>query len=176
MTFDSRPCAAVAVVTLVVASAGCGDLGGRWEGSQRVAADRLNARHLEQYARGSPERAVLEWYAALQRRDVAAASRFYSSRTPGTTPSELRLTLTAAAPAAARTALGPLSSESERGGGATVATDVRIRWEAPNGRAQEVRRPQAFSLVREGGRWRFVDTYFPEFLRDFRPQKPLRSW
>jgi hypothetical protein len=136
----------------------------------------VGAEELERYGRGSPERAVLEWYAALQRNDVQAASRFYRSPTPGETPAELRVRLTAAAPVVAQTGFGPLSSQPGRAGTVTVLTEMRVRWEAPNGRAQETRTPQSFTLVRQQGRWRFADTYFPQFLLAYRPAKPLRSW
>jgi hypothetical protein len=166
----------VALLALLGLAAGCGDLGGRYEGSQRVAADKVGAQDLERYRRGSPERTVLEWYAALQRNDVETARSFYSARIPGESPARLRIQLAAAAPAVARTGLGPLTSEPGQGGTATVLTDVRVRWETPNGRAQEVRTPQAFTLVREQSGWRFADTYFPQFALAYRPAKPLRSW
>ena len=86
----------------------------------------------------------------------------------------LRLLMTGAAPFFGRVGLGPLSGDgARRGSTATVLTDLRVRWEAPNGRAQELRTPQSFTLVREGRRWRFADAYFLRFAGAYQVQKPF---
>ena len=65
-------------VSVAVALGACGDLGGRYRASQIVRPAAVDQRALDRYGPGSPERTVLEWYAALQRHDVAAASRYYT--------------------------------------------------------------------------------------------------
>jgi hypothetical protein len=75
-----------------------------------------------------------------------------------------------------RVKLGPLAMDPVRPGSATVVTDLRVRWEAQNGRAQELRSPQSFTLVRERGAWRFGDTYFLSFASGYKPQKPVPGW
>ena len=163
-------------LSVAVALGACGDLGGRYRALQIVRPAAVDQRALERYGPGSPERTVLEWYAALQRHDVVAASRYYALRASGATPGRLRRLMAGARPFFTRVGLGPLSADAVRPGSAMVFTDLRVRWEAPNGRAQELRSPQSFTLVREAGRWRFADTYFLSFARGYRPQRPLKSW
>jgi hypothetical protein len=86
----------------------------------------------------------------------------------------LRALLTGmAVPFFRQVALGPLTDAERSGGGAVVFAQLRARWVLPNGRAQEVRRPQAFALVRAPGGWRLTDTQFLRFATVWRPRKPF---
>jgi hypothetical protein len=158
---------------LSAAISACGDLGGRYRGSELVPPRTVDRRALERYPTGSPERTVLGWYRALQRGDDAAAGRYYTARPRGVvaTPGGLRRLLAGMGPFVDRVGLGPISVDSVRPGSATVVTYLRVRWEAQNGRAEELRMPQAFTLTGTRGRWRFADTYFLRFARSFRPKK-----
>jgi hypothetical protein len=171
-----RGAALLVVLSLAAALSACGDLSGRYRPSQIVPPPRVDERALARYPAGSPQRAVLGWYGALQRGDAAAVRRYYSSRAPSTNPAALRFQMVQARPFFQRVSLGPLAVDTVRRGSATVVTDLRVRWEAQNGRAQELRSPQSFTLVRERGRWRFTDTYFLRFASRFRPQKPVAAW
>jgi hypothetical protein len=133
-------------------------------------------RVLARYPPGSPQRAVLKWYGALQRNDVLAVRRYYPARARFTTPPELRYQMGQARHFFQRVGLGPLSLDAVRSGSATVVTDLRVRWEAPNGRAVELRSPQSFTLVRERGRWQFADTYFLGFASHYNPKQPVPGW
>ena len=57
---------------------------------------------------------------------------------------------------------------------AIVFTEIAARWAAPNGRGEEVRRPQAFSLIREGDRWRLADDLFLDTAREVVVERPKR--
>lgn len=171
-----RAAALLVAVVLAAALGACGDLSGRYRPSQVVPPPRVDEQALAKYPPGSPQRAVLGWYGALQRGDAAALRRYYSSRAPFTEPAQLRFQMTQAQPFVHRVKLGPLAVDTVRPRSATVVTDLRVRWEAQNGRAQELRSPQSFTLVRERGAWRFADTYFLRYAIDYKPQKPVPGW
>jgi hypothetical protein len=57
---------------------------------------------------------------------------------------------------------------------ATVFTELAARWAAPNGRGQELRRPQSFTLVREDAGWRLADDLFLDNARELVPRRPKR--
>ena len=171
-----KAAALAAALCVAVGLSACGDLGGRYRGSQIVAPPPVDGRALARYPPGSPQRTVLEWFGTLQRGDAVGLSRYYTAGTPATTPMALRFQLVQARSFFRRVALGPLSVDTVRPDSATVISDLRVRWQAPNGRAQELRSPQSFTLVRERGRWRFADTYFLLFARRFEPKKPLAAW
>jgi hypothetical protein len=168
-----RAAALLVVLSLAAALSACGDLSGRYRPSQIVPPPPVDERALARYPAGSPQRAVLGWYGTLQRGDAAALRRYYTSRAPFTNPTALRFQVVQARRFFERVGLGPLAVDTSRPGLATVVTDLRIRWEAQNGRAQELRSPQSFTLVRERGRWRFADTSFLRFAGHFKPQKPV---
>ena len=171
-----RAAALIAALSLAAALSACGDLSGHYRPSQVVPPQRVDERVLSRYPAGSPQRAVLGWYSALQRGDLAGLRRYYSSRAAFTDPTALRFQMVQARPFFRRVGLGPLSVDMVRPGSSTVVTDLRVRWEAQNGRAQELRSPQSFTLFRERGRWRFADTYFLRFAGHFKPQKPVPGW
>jgi hypothetical protein len=171
-----RAAALLVVLSLAAALSACGDLSGRYRPSQIVPPPRVDERTLARYPAGSPQRAILGWYGTLQRGDAAALRPYYSSRTPFMHPTALRFQVAQARPFFHRVSLGPLAVDTVRPGSATIVTDLRVRWEAQNGRAQELRSPQSFTLVRERGRWRFADTYFLRFASHFKPQKPVPGW
>jgi hypothetical protein len=168
-----RAVALLGVLALAAAISACGDLGGRYRPSQIVPPPRVDQQALERYPPGSPQRVVLGWYGALQRDDPVAVSRYYRERTAFTTPDALRFQMVRARHFFDGVGLGPLTVDMVRSGSATVLTDLRVRWEAHNGRAQELRSPQSFTLVRERGRWRFADTYFLGFAAHFRLKMPV---
>jgi hypothetical protein len=160
-------------LAMAVAISACGDLGGRYRGSEVVPPPVVDKRALDRYPKGSPERTVLGWYGALQRGDDIAASRHYTPQARAATPEGLRHLLAGMGPFVDRVGLGPISVDAVRPGSVTVVTDLRVRWEAQNHRAEELRIPQAFTLTRSHGRWLFADTYFLRFARTFRPKQPL---
>jgi hypothetical protein len=170
-----RRIGAVALLLLAATAtaAGCGELGADWKGPRLTPPEPLARAAIEHYPAGSPERVVALWYAALQRGDAASAARYYST---GAAPPRRRLRrlLAEATPFFDRVALGPLTDVARFGTSATVYAGLRVRWETPNGRAQEVRRPQAFTLVRERRAWRLADTYFLSFAAGFRATRPSR--
>jgi hypothetical protein len=169
LTAAFRPGRALALLLAGLTAAGCGELGADWKGPRLARPEPLARAAIERYPAGSPERTVALWYTALQRGDAAGAARYYSSRA-----APPRRLLARAAPFFDRVTLGPLTDVARFGRSATVYGGLRVRWQTPNGRAQEVRRPQAFTLVRERGAWRLADTYFLRFAAGFRATRPSR--
>ena len=168
-----RPAWALALLLAGLTAAGCGELGADWKGPRLTRPKPLTRAAVERYPAGSPERTLALWYTALQRGDAAGAARYYSNRA-APPRGRLRRLLARAAPFFDRVTLGPLTDVTRFGPSATVYGGLLVRWQTPNGRAQEVRRPQAFTLVRESGAWRLADTYFLRFAAGFRATRPSR--
>ena len=73
-----RPARLAWVPAVLVLLAGCGELGKDYAGTRAVPSTPITAAAVARYAPGTPERTLLAWCAAFQRRDPAAASRFYA--------------------------------------------------------------------------------------------------
>jgi ketosteroid isomerase-like protein len=161
---------AALVLALLVLPA-CGDLGGDRKGVQALPAERVEEDAVERYATGTPERTVLEWFRALQGGEARRAAGFYSAGLAVDEQQIARGRRTAARFFERFSMLGVLdvSRSADR---ATVFTEIAARWAAPNGRGQEVRRPQAFTLVREGDGWRLADDLFLDTARELAIRRP----
>lgn len=160
------------VLTLLVLPA-CGDLGGDRKGVQALPADRIQEDAVERYATGTPERTVLEWFRALQGGETQRAAGFYSAGLAVDDQQIARERRSAARFFRRFSMLGVVDvwRAADR---ATVFTEIAARWAAPNGRGQDVRRPQAFTLVREGGGWRLADDLFLDTARELVVRRPKR--
>jgi hypothetical protein len=153
---------------------GCGQLGADHQGFRVEAAGPAADPSVMRYPAGSPQRVALEWYRALQRRDVALARHLLA---PGAAPPPQRFErlLRRARFFLRRVALGPVSDVVLHRHRATVFTDLRIRWVAPNGRVKELRTPQSLTLRRvRDGAWRLGDAYLLRFAQNFPFREPSR--
>jgi hypothetical protein len=159
---------------LAVSLGGCGEIGRDWKGLRLMPAEVVGQPAIRAVPRGSPARTVLEWYRAVQRRDAAGAMRLYSRRVRPT-PDAMHYEFTATGGFFAGVTLDRVADVTARRGRATVFTELRYRWQAPNGRGVEVHQPQAFPLVREGGQWRLADDYFMRFVGSSPLAKPTLS-
>ena len=162
-----------ALVLVLLVLSGCGDLGGDRKGVQALSAERVEAYAVERYATGTPERTVLEWFRALQGGEAQRAARFYSA---GLAVDEQQIARErrSAARFFDRFSMLGVVDVWRSAGRATVFTEIAARWAAPNGRGQEVRRPQAFTLVREGDGWRLADDLFLDTARELVVERPKR--
>jgi hypothetical protein len=126
----------------------------------------LSAARVERLPAGSPERALFEWWRAMQFDDAAAGAHFYAAGAAVTGEQLDRQLGVARAAFRARPGLVDVSRQSER---ATVAVLLEQRAVAPNGRVDIKRTPRAFDLIREKGRWRLADNaYLERAVRDQR--------
>jgi hypothetical protein len=163
--------AALVLVLLILPA--CGDLGGDRKGVQPLPAERVAADAVQRYATGTPERTVLEWFRALQGREARRAAAFYSAALAVDEQQIARERRTAGRFFERFSMLGVVDvwRSADR---ATVFTEIAARWAAPNGRGQEVRRPQAFTLVREDDGWRLADDLFLDTARELVAERPKR--
>jgi ketosteroid isomerase-like protein len=161
----------VALVLVLVLLQGCGELGASRRGVQAVRPETVGERTIERYAEGSPERTVLEWLRALQEGDARRAASFYSGALQVDEQQIARERRTAAR-FFDRFGLSGVLDVSRSGDRAIVFTEIAARWAAPNGRGEEVRRPQSFSLIREAAAWRLADDLFLDSARELVASRP----
>jgi hypothetical protein len=158
-------------VLVLLALGGCGELGTDRKGVQPVQAERLEATMIERYAAGTPERTVLEWFRALQDGDVGRAAAFYSAGL-GVDAQRIARERRTATRFFNRFSLSGVVDVTRSGERATVFTELAAGWAAPNGRGQEIRRPQSFTLAREDSGWRLVDDLFLDTARELVAHRP----
>jgi hypothetical protein len=154
---------------LAALAAGCGELDAEYKGQRPVRPVPLSEGQAARYAPGGPERAVLDWFRALQRNDAPAAASSYapvlrlSART-------VRRQRASASRFFDHFALRRVLDVSRHGSWATVFAELNMRWQAPNGRAVEIRMPQAFTVVRTRRGWKLADPSFLRRARGFVPE------
>jgi hypothetical protein len=159
---------------LAAALGGCGHLGADHQGFRVEAVEPLPDAGIMRYPAASPQRVALEWYQALQRRDVGLA-RHLLARGAAPPPQRFERLLRRARPFLRRVALGPVSDVVVHRDWATVFTELRVRWVAPNGRVKELRTPQSLTLRRgRDGAWRLSDAYLLRFAHNFPFREPSR--
>jgi hypothetical protein len=154
--------AIVTLVALACAAAGCGELGGDTRPEQKTPL--VTARQLDQYRPGTPARAFLEWFQALQVGKTRELARHY---VPSLGLTWTTLEVQRRAGAYAIDPLAPPLIKGVKTDGRNARVDVRFRtgriW--PNGRVDyRTTREVSFDLRREGGRWLLVDNGFLELV------------
>jgi hypothetical protein len=155
--------AAVAAVALVLV--GCSSIGSDEQTpTERVEQPRyLRQAVVERQPTGSPGRAFLEWWRALQFDNPVAVSVHYASEL-GLTPAKVEAQL-AYGPGAFSFSSTPKIVETVREGNrATVNVLMTRILRAPNGRVDKVRTARGFNFVREGGEWRLSENLYLERL------------
>jgi len=159
----SRPgVAIVALVALASVTAGCGELGGDTRPAERTPP--VTAQLLDQYRPGTPARAFLEWFRALQLGKTRELARYY---VPSLGLTWDTLEVQRRAGAYAIDPLAPPLIKSVTTDGRDARVDVRFRtgriW--PNGRVDyRTTREVSFDLRREDGRWLMADNGFVELV------------
>jgi hypothetical protein len=154
-------CAAALCAAGAVLLSGCGDLPD--EPAVEGPGRHISARQVAAQPPGSPQRAVLQWLLHLQRSDTSAALRDYASSVSLNRSEMLFMR------AATRTQfryLGPpkVLDVERRGSEATVYTMLQSETKAPNGRLDVSRRPRAFHVKLEDGRWKLSDNLWLAFM------------
>jgi hypothetical protein len=152
---------APATIALLLASAlvGCGafDDDAVTERVQQIGL--VTKRQVERHPPGSPARAFYEWWRAIQYENAGVAIKYYAPSV-GMTLRKLDRQLSYGNGALGLTARPLLVEVDEQGDTATVLTLLESVVENPNGRADKVRRPRGFNLVRDGGEWKLADNLF----------------
>jgi hypothetical protein len=151
--------AAAAALLAVMALGGCGAFGDD-PVTERVQQNALLSKHhVERYPAGSPARAFLEWWRAIQYQNAPVAVRYYK-RSLGITVRKMDRQLGYGPGALGLTARPLIVEVDENGDSATVLTQLESIVDNPNGRADKVRRARGFNLVREDGEWKLADNLF----------------
>jgi hypothetical protein len=146
--------AAMPAFALVAAllGVGCGELGADYKGTRAVPPPRVRSAELARYAPGAPQRALLEWCAAIQRGDNARVHRIGDER-ESRRPDYLARRLQAVVLFRA-VDCPEIDDVQFRGDRATVFATVATARKAPNGRVDSYSRPQAFEFRRVNHAWR----------------------
>lgn len=153
-----------------VQTAGCGTLGASYTGLRLVQPKPVS---LELEPLGTPARAVLDWFAVMQRFDAVAAARLYAPRAR-VTPEIIRFERGNVAGRTFFARFQPprvldVSMTKQR---ATVFTALDVRWVSPDRRTVVSTQPQAFELVRDAGSWKLADGLLLQSLSTFIPSTP----
>jgi hypothetical protein len=115
-----------------------------------VFPNTVTARDLAAFAVGSPERALLEWFQAVQFEDVGGVRDWTSRRAiRGAERPPLARTVATVGPA-----LGKPKIKKARSGDAIATVKVSIEAYLPGRAAPRSVHPVSFRLVREDGTWR----------------------
>ena len=142
------------------------------EVAQRVQQPTLlSAAAVERQPAGSPGRAFLEWWRAMQFDDVRAGARHYAAASAVTREQLDRQLQLATGAFGARPRVVDVDEAGER---ATVLVLLETRARNPNGRVDVLRVPRSFELVREEGDWRLADNALSRACRA-RPGAPGRG-
>lgn len=161
----SRHVLAIALLVAAVTFTACGDLGTGEERDRVRQLQLLRAEDIARYPEGSPARTFLEWWRALQFDSGATAARHYAAdlklterdvqrqleRGIGVLGLSARPRVVDVIPAGDRATVYAVFTEAERN---------------PNGRADKIRTPRSFELVREADGWKLADNrYITRALR-----------
>ena len=152
-----RP-ALIASCLALLACAGCGGFGGDDSPPERISGPALlTQKQVDKQPVGSPQRAIFEWWRALQFKNTPEAVPYFSPSLH-MTPSRLTKYLPAAESALA---YRPRLVEVQESGDKAI---VRVLLEKittnPNGRLDRERKAQAFNLVREDGSWKLSENLY----------------
>lgn len=157
---------AVAALTLGLAVVGCGDLPTPDKGADPsrpyrvvVSPQRIGPREIDRQPAGSPQRALLSWFGALQRGDAHAAASMLDPALR-VDVAKVRRQRRIARNFFRYVGIGQLLDTTRAGDRATVFTTLARAWKAPNHRVNQYNQAQAFDLIRVNGRWLIADNYF----------------
>ena len=141
--------------------AGCGSLGTGEERDRVEQPQLLRASDVERYREGSAERTFLEWWRALQFASGTQAVRHYASEVE-VNPRRLQKAVEAGVDLLGLRARPKVLDVVQHDDRATIYVLFTRAELSPNGRADKVRTPRAFDLVREDGSWKLADNGYVE--------------
>lgn len=154
------------VALLAVAAVGCGELPTPPKGTDPTRPYRLAMRPeaiplatVRDAAAGSPERALLTWFRAIQLGRLQTALSLYD---PAVRPTlrELRRQRNAAEALLGQASFDRVVNVAGSGDTATVFALLVRRLRAPNGQTDHYTLPQGFAMRRAGDRWVLADNLF----------------
>jgi hypothetical protein len=154
-----RRAIAVVAALAVAATTGCGAFGDDPVTERVQQPGLLTKRQVERHPEGTPQRAFFEWWRAVQYDNAALAAGYYA-HSAGVTVDKLDRQLGIGLDVMGLSARPRLVEVDESGDTAIVLTLLERVVENPNGRADRVRRPRGFNLVREDGEWKLADNRF----------------
>jgi hypothetical protein len=155
----------LACVATAAVLGGCGSLGTGEETDRVEQLQLLRAEDIAHYPQGSPARAFLEWWRALQFGSGVNAARHYDTALK-LTPAHVQRQLDAGPDILALRARPRVVDVLRQGDRASVYVLFTEAVGNPNGRADKVQTPRSFELVRQGGAWKLADNrYLTRALR-----------
>jgi hypothetical protein len=151
---SSRKACATMLLIAVLGITGCGELGTTWKGDRLVRPHAVSSVEVQRYPAGSPERAFLLWFSALQRMDAASYARWFA---PSLAVDAAAVRRFWRAQPARIDASPQVTDVVRRGRTATVYVRLTTRYAAPNGRTIVFRGIDGVSFVLGRGGWRLAD-------------------
>jgi hypothetical protein len=159
--------AALSCLVIAVA-AGCDVLGSDDVPETVQGPELLTRAQVDRYPSGSPARAFLEWWRAMQFDNATVAARYYSEDL-GMTAAKVDNQLRSGANPLGLNRRPRLVDVEIDGDEANVMVVLSSLTRNPNGRLDKVRTARGFNLVREGGSWKLAENLYIE--RAIRVQK-----
>ncbi len=146
------------VVACAAIVAGCGELGG--DSRPKIRPIIVTTAEVAAQPAGSPQRAFMAWYRALQRKDARAASRLYV-RSAGVTPATFATERAQSEYALKRLAPPRILSVVASGRAAQMRVRFREGGLLPNGHTRSYDSSAGtVDLRREDGRWKLSSNAF----------------
>jgi len=166
---------ALAVLALGLAVSGCGDLPTPDKGKDPLRPYRIAVHprtvtpsEIAGQPAGSPQRALLEWFGAIQQGRARQAADLYDPALGIRAPA-IRRQRRLARNFFRYVGIDRLLDTRREGDRATVFAFLSRAWRAPNRRVNQYDQAQAFDLIRVGGRWLLADDYFLQLTAVPRP-------
>jgi hypothetical protein len=139
---------------------GCSGLGSDDEVPETVKGPALLSKaDVEAQPAGSPQRALYEWWRALQFEEAPEAAKYYAGDVR-MTPAKLDVILSLGAPTLGLNARPRLVETDVNGDAATVRVLLETAEQQPNGRVDKTQTARAFDLVHEAAGWKMADNRY----------------
>jgi hypothetical protein len=155
------PVAACGVVVVAALIGGCGASTTPVASGVPVTSNLVSAAEINAMPAGSPQRTLLQWWRYIQYNEL---TDFVSLLATPLRQQQIRSGQAAADVAGASGALNSarphITQVTYNGDRATIFTQIVIRQAVGATRYVQVRTPQAFALVRQGGAWRMADDLY----------------
>jgi hypothetical protein len=164
----------IAISVVAFAGAGCGGFGGGEITSRVTETAVLTKAQVDRQPADSPQRAVFEWWRAMQFKNPIEAAQYFSASLHMTPARMSRYIQGADSSLQSRP---HLVDAQISGDDAIVRLMLERVTKNPNGRVDRERKPQGFNLVHEEGGWKLSDNlYLAGLYKTYRAfTAPLRE-
>jgi hypothetical protein len=149
----------IATSLAALACAGCGGFGGGQVNSRTTQPAVLTKQQVDRQPAGSPQRAVFEWWRALQFKNPVEAAGYFSASLHLKPPRVYKYIQAAESNLANRPHLVDAQTSGDH---AIVRLMLERVSKNANGRVDRERKAQAFNLVREDGSWKLAENLYLE--------------